>query len=338
MIAQPQQSPLLSVTVLNYNYGHFLPNCLDSILGQSFKDFEIILINDKSTDNSIEIIQPYLADPRVRLVDHQENKGFVASLIEGAELSRGRYITVISADDWIVDMAAFEKQLAVMEQDAEIAFVYSAYNHHIDENHFESTWHGADSSYILPGLEAFHKLVVNPFMLHTGTIIRKTAYEKVGGYDTSTTYLVDTRMWLSLCHVGKVAYLNEALYAYRRHGNNMSRNTTALRCEIDEVLQTISWSFNRHPDSKQQALVQLRADAERRALVAFAVDDIFRSHYRAGWQSFWIALQLRPLQALFQKNTIIIFLRTILGNKGYHRLRGIKAQVAPKVRPVMRAR
>src|SRR5260370_11113027 len=90
--------PALSVTVLNYNYAHYLPRCLDSILSQTWTDFELILINDRSTDNSLEVIQPYLKDPRVRLIDHAINRGFVSSLLEGCELSRGRYITVISAD------------------------------------------------------------------------------------------------------------------------------------------------------------------------------------------------------------------------------------------------
>jgi glycosyltransferase involved in cell wall biosynthesis len=121
------QSPLLSVTVLNYNYGHYLPICLDSILKQTFTNFELILINDKSTDNSLDIIRPYLADSRVRLVDHTENKGFMRSLIEGADLSRAPYITVISADDWILDPTAFEKQIEMIEGDPEIAFAFTDY-------------------------------------------------------------------------------------------------------------------------------------------------------------------------------------------------------------------
>src|SRR5207244_4000882 len=60
-------NPLLSVTVLNYNYARFLPGCLDSILRQSFQDFELIVIDDCSTDGSLEVIRPYLSDPRVRL-------------------------------------------------------------------------------------------------------------------------------------------------------------------------------------------------------------------------------------------------------------------------------
>src|SRR5262245_2119770 len=109
------QSPALSVTVLNYNYAHYLPKCLESILSQTWSDFELILINDRSTDNSLEVIQPYLSDRRVRLIDHDQNRGYIASLIEGSKLSRGRYITVISADDFCVSDRAFESLLRSME-------------------------------------------------------------------------------------------------------------------------------------------------------------------------------------------------------------------------------
>src|SRR5579871_4931345 len=96
---QPRR-PKLSVTVLNYNYGRYLGRCLDSILRQTMTDFEVIVIDDASTDNSLDVIRPYLADRRVRLVSHRQNRGYVASLVEGTEAeSRGIYATTISADD-----------------------------------------------------------------------------------------------------------------------------------------------------------------------------------------------------------------------------------------------
>src|SRR3954452_11728872 len=112
----PVTVPTLSVTVLNYNYGAYLPACLDSILGQTFRDFELIVIDDCSTDNSVEVIQPYLADPRVRLVAHQKNVGYCGSLIEGTETqSTGEYVTVISADDLVRRPDAFERQIALLQ-------------------------------------------------------------------------------------------------------------------------------------------------------------------------------------------------------------------------------
>ena len=107
--------PLLSVTVLNYNYGSYLPDCIDSILAQTFRDFELIIIDDCSSDNSLDVVQPYLADPRVRLVAHEANVGYGGSLIEGTEVhSRGEYVTVISADDLVTRPDAFERQIALL--------------------------------------------------------------------------------------------------------------------------------------------------------------------------------------------------------------------------------
>ena len=324
MVAQSQQSPLLSVTVLNYNYGHFLPNCLDSILSQSFKDFEVILINDTSTDNSIEVIQPYLADPRVRLIDHEENKGFVASLIEGTELSRGKYITVISADDWIVDMAAFEKQTAVMEQDSEIAFVYSAYGHFQDEHSAPShVWRSAHGSYVRDSNTAFVEMVLNPYVLHSGTIIRMTAYRATGGYNTSLHYAVDTDIFLNLCHVGKAAYIDEMLYGYRRHMTSMSKTSVSIKRTLEEVLQVIDQSFVKCPIADREQLRSLRSHAEQKALIAYAADEVFRSCYHEGWRGFRVAVQLRPIQTICQKMTVIVAARALLGETGFNQLRRI---------------
>ncbi len=155
-------TPLLSVTVLNYNYAQYLPVCLDSILGQTFRDFELIIINDCSKDNSLEVLQPYLADPRVRLVDHQINKGFVVSLIEGTDLSRGKYVTVISADDYCISPLAFARLIEMMESEDAPAFAYSAYGQYGDDGVCRYVRRTHPASYIRSGLDEFRELVSGP--------------------------------------------------------------------------------------------------------------------------------------------------------------------------------
>jgi glycosyltransferase involved in cell wall biosynthesis len=314
------QSPMLSITVLNYNYAHYLPRCLDSILRQDFTDYELILINDKSTDNSLEVIQPYLADPRIRLIDHAQNKGFVASLIEGSDQSRGTYITVISADDWILTNNAFSEQIAVMQSDPQTAFVYTAYGHFLSVDQCESIWRSADESFVYDEKTALKHLLLGPFLLHSGTIIRKTAYIKTGGYDSAYRYAVDTQMWLRLCHIGKVAYINKPFYAYHRHGNNMSRSSATLRIAIGEIIRAIDSSFAMLPSVEQVQLTRLHKQSRHRALMAFALDDIFRNQYRSGWKYFWVVLQLYPVETIFQRQALIAVLRTLLGKKMYDKL------------------
>jgi glycosyltransferase involved in cell wall biosynthesis len=320
-------TPLLSVTVLNYNYGHFLPTCLDSILGQTFKDFEVILINDTSTDNSIEVIQPYLRDRRVRLIDHKQNKGFVGSLIEGADESRGKYITVISADDWVVEKTAFEKQIAVLEQDAQIAMAYSAYGHYYDSSSPpEHIWRSDDHSYVEDGREAFKRIILQPYVLHSGTIIRASAYRSAGGYSTTLHYAVDVQIFLDLCHVGKAAYIDEMLYGYRRHRTSMSKTISSLRRTIDEVLRVFRSSFAKLPSTERRRLRRVLWQAEQRALIAYAADEIFKGEYNEGWRGFGVPLRMRPVQTLFQKMTPILVLRTVLGKRGYQALEQLKSR------------
>jgi glycosyltransferase involved in cell wall biosynthesis len=320
------QTPLLSVTVLNYNYGHFLPTCLDSILGQTFRDFEIILINDKSTDNSLEVIQPYLVDPRVRLVDHQENKGFVASLIEGCDLSRGKYITVISADDWATDMTAFEKQIATLEQDPEIAFVFTAYGLFEEEGKCTYITRAATDNYVRPGVESFKEFVQSTVPLHSGTILRLTKYKAIGGYNPDIQYSLDAQIFLGMCHTGKVAYIDEMLYAYRRHPSSMSKSVKALRTALEEVFDILNWSFGLMAPEDQIRLRWVKRKAERRTLVAFAVDAIFSNQYRLGWHFYAVGVSLRPLQTICQKTTLIIILRVLLGANGFAKIQALSSR------------
>lgn len=320
--------PVLSVTVLNYNYGHFLRNCLDSILKQSFTNFELIVINDKSTDNSVEVIRPYLADSRVRLIDHVENKGFVRSLIEGVDESKGRYVSVISADDWVVSDDAFARQVAALEQDPGVVFAYGSYG--VYSNHGEAAyhhWRPQVGDYVRDGYELFRELLLAPYILHSGTIIRATAMSAVGGYDRTLKYAVDTRMWLSLCRHGKGAYIDGELYGYRRHLTSMSKSLSAIEATIREVLRVIDESVDAWPPEQRAQLLSLRDDARKRALIAYALDEAFSGRRRESWRGLAAALRVDPMATLVQKDSVILALRATLGEKAFGGLRSLSGQL-----------
>lgn len=310
-------APRLSVTVLNYNYGHYLRNCMDSILGQSFRDFEVILINDKSTDNSLEVIRPYLADPRVRLVDHQENKGFIFSLLEGAEQSRGSYISVISADDWVVSRDAFAQQIARFEQSPDVVMVFSDYGLYFDEATLSHVSRAADAGYVRPGLEVFQDFLLKGYPQHSGTMIRKSAYVAIGGYDPKLRWSVDAQMWLGLCHFGAVAYVDQMLYAYRRHPSSMSKDPAGLRNAIHELFQIFDWTFGFLSPADRARLDWLYKRARQRALISFAADAAFSGNNQLAWRFYRVGLQVSPWETLFQKGSLAIALRALLGERLY---------------------
>jgi glycosyltransferase involved in cell wall biosynthesis len=311
--------PLLSITVLNYNYAHYLPTCLDSILAQTFRDFEVLLINDKSTDDSLDVIRPYLSDPRIRLIDHEKNQGFSRSLKEGSEGSHSKYMTVVSADDWILEPTALEKQVALLERDDQLAFAFTNYGCYRGEQECTYVVNPAAESYVRPGIEVFPEVILRQTTpLHSGTVIRRTAYEKIGGYDLVTRYASDARMWAGLCHAGKVGYINEVLYAYRIHENNMSKGKDVVKRSIEEDLAIIDWSFGLMLPAERARFRALYKRAVKRTLSTYPVFFTFRENNpRMGWYFMWVGAKLRPTETLLQPTTLALALRSVLGSRGY---------------------
>ncbi len=98
-----EQSPQITVIVPVYNTARYLPDCLDSILSQSMKDFEILAVNDASTDNSPEILDQYAAkDSRIRIVNHETNKGLLAGRLSGIKAAKGKYTMFLDSDDCFI--------------------------------------------------------------------------------------------------------------------------------------------------------------------------------------------------------------------------------------------
>ena len=108
-------SILLSIIVPVYNVGSFLPKCIDSIISQTFTDFELILVDDGSTDNSVEICDAAAKkDSRVRVI-HKENGGVVSARKAGLSVAVGKYAGYVDGDDWI-DKHMYEHMVNAMEK------------------------------------------------------------------------------------------------------------------------------------------------------------------------------------------------------------------------------
>src|SRR2546429_8407572 len=113
--------PRLSVIVPNYNHARFLPNCLEAILRQSEQPFEIIVIDDDSTDNSVEVIEAFKKrSPIIRFYRHDQNRGVVSGMNRGLELARGDYGYYAAADDQVFP-GFFEKALRLLNDHPQAA-------------------------------------------------------------------------------------------------------------------------------------------------------------------------------------------------------------------------
>src|SRR5262245_57717851 len=107
--------PIVSFVVPCYNYGRFVGQAVDSLLGQTFEALELIVIDNASTDNSSQVLERYDDHPQVRIIRRQQNEGHLASLNEGLRLARGELLGVMDADDFCMRSDAVTRQVALFD-------------------------------------------------------------------------------------------------------------------------------------------------------------------------------------------------------------------------------
>jgi glycosyltransferase involved in cell wall biosynthesis len=312
--------PRLSVTVTNYNYGRFLGPCIESVLNQTFGDFELILIDNASDDDSVEVMRHYEGtDERIIVIAHERNQGMHASLCEGVDRSRGRYRVQIDADDWVLTPDAFATQVRLLDDHPEVAFVYASLTQ-IDSDgkvFFVSRPYPGDV--IVPGEVAVEQIL--HFNLNdTGTMIRLDAYRRTAGYPERSPHISDTQMASRLCAVGDVAYIDRPLYAFHQHGTNLHfrHQAPVMRDEIlpmiDEVFDGPLRERMADPEATKRRIV-------RNALVHLPTMYIFSGAALAGWRMYWESVKIKPLDTVLQRRTLALLARTVVGGRAYGWLR-----------------
>jgi glycosyltransferase involved in cell wall biosynthesis/polysaccharide pyruvyl transferase WcaK-like protein len=314
------RAPLVSVTVTNYNYARFLPRNIESILRQEFTDFELVIIDNASTDDSVRIIEEYAAsDPRVRLIAHTQNQGGLASFRESCDVSRGRYRVHVDADDWVIRPDAFQLQLAMLEEHADMAFVYSSlamFDEH-DRKSVVSRPYNHDT--VLPGAAALVDILGFSFG-HSGMMLRLDTYRATRGYPDGMPHIDDLVLAVRLAELGSVGYIDAELFAFRQHGANvhMSPQRSVVR---DEILPMIASAFDGPLGAKVADSRATRRRIEKRALVHLPTAYIFTDRRVSGWRLYWESVQVRPLMTVMQPRTLSLIARTCLGQRGFEAVR-----------------
>ncbi|MCP9834425.1 MULTISPECIES: glycosyltransferase family A protein [unclassified Cyanobium] len=209
--------PIVTVLLPVYNCERYLADAIESILSQSYSDFEFIIIDDGSTDRSSEVIAGF-GDQRIKVFQH-ENRGLAATLNRGIELATGKYIARQDQDDLsyperLAHQVEFMEAhhdcvlLGTWAQIMEIDRVVNRFHHHPPED--------AELRYLM--------LFNNPFV-HSSVMLRRSALAQVGGYSTDPDRQPpeDFELWSRLARVGGIANLGEVLLAYREIPGSMSR-------------------------------------------------------------------------------------------------------------------
>ena len=207
-------APLVSVIIPNYNSEKFLKECLESVLAQSYKNIEIIVIDDGSTDRSAEILEEYQS--QIRFIRSLHNGAAVTRNI-GIELSNGKYLAFMDSDDiWMLEK--IEKQMTIALNN-DVDLVYCGYQEF-----------GLSTKIILPNPKFngdcynFFKEFPGVSLLGcSGILIRSSALMKSGTFDKRFAGAAEDWDFLRrICMNGRVAFSAEVLYYYRRHENSLT--------------------------------------------------------------------------------------------------------------------
>lgn len=212
-------APLVSVIMPVYNGAAFIGDAIDSILIQDFIDFEFLIINDGSSDRTVEIIKSY-TDKRIRLIDNFENKGLVSTLNEGLSLAAGEYIARMDCDD-ISFPSRLGRQVSFMDASPDVALC--------------GTWAKSADSHRKWCLPVEHdeivvNLLFNSTFIHSSVMIRRNFLIKHQlEYDRAFRHAEDYALWVKAGSLGRLANIPEVLLQYRVHDQQISGRFSAVQ-------------------------------------------------------------------------------------------------------------
>lgn len=219
----PTRTPRVSVVVPCYNYGHYLPACLGSVLNQPGVEVEAIVVDDASPDGSGEVAERlFAADPRVRLIRHAQNKGHIATYNEGLDAAQGDYLVLLSADDLLAP-GSLARSAALLEAYPEVGFVYGksvqfsgdAPTGDVGTLRSWTIWPGKE--WLQMRWRTGRNAIWSP-----EAMMRASIQRQVGGYRADLPHSADMEMWMRAAAVSDVGHVNGPDQGYYRvHTANM---------------------------------------------------------------------------------------------------------------------
>ena len=255
-------SPLFSVLMANYNNGRYLMESVDSVQEQSYDHWEIIIVDDGSTDHSEEVFGALAGDPRIHIFRNDRNRGAGFTKRRCVELAQGELCAFVDPDDVLSDKDA----LAIMVQ---------AHRDHPDASMVYSGFYDADENLVITGERRGVPLRKGVSALESCTwpfkvlaAFKKEKYDLTAGVDPLMKRAVDYDMYYKLEEVGEMVFVDKVLYCYRHNSNSISLNSGEYKSR--------AW----HSYTCVEAMKRRGLTDEK--LMLFPIEDALRTEYKKG--------------------------------------------------------
>jgi glycosyltransferase involved in cell wall biosynthesis len=263
--------PLVSIIVPCYNHEKYIEECILSVVNQTYKNIELIVVDDGSADSSPEILKRLQQKYGFELFI-QKNRGVSATLNWAIRnCSKGKYIAGCASDDFLLPNR-IERQVEFLEQHPEYAMVcgkvkvVDAQSKVIEGFNIIDTVNNPEEDL------KFESLIERNCIPAMTTMIRREIWDECGGYNESTP-LEDFDMWLKVAYSHKIGYIDEYFACYRWHGENVTANSLKMARAVWDIV--VSWREKLSPAAANKIL-------ERRSSLSFSI--LARSHKKAALQ------------------------------------------------------
>jgi glycosyltransferase involved in cell wall biosynthesis len=219
-------NPKVSFIVPSYKLAHFLPDCVNSILTQTYGDFEVLIMDDCSPDNTPEVAAGF-KDPRVKYIRNETNLGHIRNYNKGIEISRGRYIWLLSADDCLRRNYVLQKYVELLEKNPQVGYVFCPAITLMEGKEVGlevwTAWPGGGDR-VLSGREVVRRSAYKCAVCSPAGLVRKDCYTRVGGgFPIGLPRTGDMYLWAVFAMMYDVGYFAEPMVYYRRHNNSMDK-------------------------------------------------------------------------------------------------------------------
>lgn len=313
--------PMVSVVIPTYNTAKYIGYTLDSVLNQTYKDFEIIVVNDGSTDNTIEVLKPYTE--QIRYI-YQKNGGRSKARNTGIQAANGKYIAFLDSDD-LWTPAKLERQVEIMEENKEIDFLFGDKQRFADDGKIiiSSMFRekGYDESFFGDALfvrEAYQKLLQSNF-IPTGTVIlKKECFDRTGLFDKAI-YAEDWEFWLRVALFNTLAHSNDLWELERDREGSGSKNLKAVYLSHITTLE-------KHERDFKDILFKLNIDLNPKIRDTFANNGYFFLDHD---KSLARSCLKKSLSRGFSIKTLGYWLSTFMGPSAMKIVQGLKTLIKP---------
>ena len=243
------QKPLVSICIPVFNGENFIKDCLNSIINQNYKDFEVIVVDNNSNDKTLEIVKSY-NDPRIKIYSNEKNIGAINNFSRCIELTTAEYFVLIPHDDMMYQNFISEAS-GILDKNKNVGLVYAGVDYIDEDKNIIRKGINYDRDLCLKKHETINDIVTN-FMPLQLPMVRSKILKKIGKFDEKFSLFSDVNLWLKIMYLDwDVYFISQTLSCLRTHKKQAQRgfqvqNTVLIGEHFGKQLDKNFWRFNNY--------------------------------------------------------------------------------------------